>query len=61
MFVVHKSILVHFYKMSPLSCGVAIGPLAGSLSVLFAVVLVEIGNFWHKRVVGVGVREERAD
>ncbi len=43
------------------SCGVAIGPLAGSLSVLFAVVLVEIGNFWHKRVVGVGVREQRAD
>ena len=43
------------------SCGVAIGPLAGSLGVLIAVVLVEIGNFWHKGVVGVGVREQRAD
>ena len=60
--MVKKSTLVHFYKkISPHSCGIAIGPLTGSLSVLIAVVLVKIGDFWHKRVVGVGVREERAD
>ena len=43
------------------SHGVPLRPLSGSGVVLLGVVLVDVGDLGHKRIIGVRVRQQRAD
>ena len=43
------------------SRGIPVGPLAGSDGVLVAVVLVQVGDLGHQRIVGVGISQQGAD
>ena len=46
---------------APRSCGVSTSPLTRSTVVALSVVLVDLGDFGHKRIVWVRVRKQRAD
>ena len=43
------------------SRGISLGPLTSSCVMLSPVALVQIGNLGHKRIIRVGVGQQRAD